>query len=120
MCAGLARMAEMEQIVSWVHDHMHAEADAGYPLLRRTPSTRATACFDYLDSLSPAERDELLEARARVAALGFVPSVPAQQEMLQLVNSTPALVNTARRWCGDRWPWAFVTRASSGAEASAA
>ena len=24
-------MAEMEQIVSWVRDHMHAEADVGYP-----------------------------------------------------------------------------------------
>ena len=82
----------MEQIVSWVHDHMHAEADAGYPLLRRIPSTHATACFDYLESISPAERDELLEARARVAALGFVLTPPAQQEILQLVNSNPALV----------------------------
>ena len=82
----------MEQIVSWVHDHMRAEADAGYPLLRRIPSTHATACFDYLESISPAERDELLEARARVAALGFVRSLPAQQEILQLVTSTPALV----------------------------
>ena len=89
---GLARMAEMEQIVSWVHDHMHAEADAGYPLLRRIPSTHATACFDYLESISPAERDELLEARARVAALGFVLTPAAQQEILQLVNSNPALV----------------------------
>ena len=82
----------MEQIVSWVRDHMHAEADAGYPLLRRIPSTHATACFDYLESISPAERDELLEARARVAALGFVLSLPAEQEILQLMNSNPDLV----------------------------
>jgi hypothetical protein len=85
-------MPEMDQIVSSIRDHMHAEADAGYPLLRRIPSTHATACFDYLESISPAERDELLEARARVAALGFVRSLPAQQEILQLVTSTPALV----------------------------
>ena len=82
----------MEQIVSLIRVHMHAEADAGYPLLRRIPSTHATACFDYLGSISPAEREELLAARARVAALGFVLTPPAQQEILQLVNSNPALV----------------------------
>src|SRR5262245_2094927 len=82
----------MERIVSRVHEHMHAEAEAGYALLRRIPSTRATACFDYLDSISPAERDELLEARARVAALGFVLTPTVEQEILELVNSNPALV----------------------------
>src|SRR5262245_19189850 len=85
-------MREMERIVSVIRDHLHAEADAGYPLLRRIPSTHATACFDYLESVSPAEREELLEARVRVAALGFVLTPPAQQEILQLVNSNPALV----------------------------
>ena len=82
----------MEQVVSLIRDHMHAEADASYPLLRRIPSTHATACFDYLESISPAEREELLGARARVAALGFVLTPYAQQEILQLVNSNPALV----------------------------
>jgi hypothetical protein len=80
------------EVVSWIRAHMHAEADASYPLLRWIPSTHATACFDYLESISPAERDELLEARARVAALGFVLTPPAQQEILQLANSNPALV----------------------------
>ena len=81
----------MEQIVSLVRDYMHAEADAGYPLLRQIPSTRATACFDYLESISLAERDELLDARARITALGFV-LTPAQQEIRQLVDSNPAMV----------------------------
>ena len=82
----------MEQIVSLVRDYLHAEADAGYPLLRQIPSTRATACFDYLESISPAEREELLDARARVTALGFVLTPEAQQEILQLVDSNPAMV----------------------------
>jgi len=69
----------MEQIVSLVRDYMHGEADADYPLLRQIPSTRATVCFDYLESISPAEREELLEARARVTALGFVLTPVAQQ-----------------------------------------
>ena len=82
----------MEQIVSLVRDYMHAEADAGYPLLRRIPSTRATVCLDYLESISPAEREELLDTRARVTALGFVLTPSAQPEILQLVNSSPAMV----------------------------
>jgi len=82
----------MEQIVSMIRDHMQAEADAGYPLLRRIPSARATACFDYLEHLSPAAREKLLEARARVAALAFVLTPAAQHEILRLVNSNPALV----------------------------
>jgi len=82
----------MEQIVSLVRDYMHAEADAGYPLLRQIPSTRATVCFDYLESISPAEREELLDARARVTALGFVLTPVGQQEIVQLVNSNPAMV----------------------------
>ena len=82
----------MEQIVSLVRDYMNAEADAGYPLLRQIPSTRATACFDYLESISSAEREELLDARARVTALGFVLTPAAQQEILQLVDSNPAMV----------------------------
>ena len=82
----------MEQIVSVVRDFMHAEADAGYPLLRRVPSTRVTVCFDYLESIPPAEREELLEARARVTALGLVLTPAAQQEILELVNANPALV----------------------------
>lgn len=82
----------MEQIVSLVRDYMHAEADAGYPLLRQIPSSQATVCFDYLESISPAERQELLEARARITALGFVLTPGAQQEILQLADSNPAMV----------------------------
>jgi len=82
----------MESIVSLVREYMHAEADDGYPLLRRIPSTRATVCFDYLESISPAEREELLDTRAWVTALGFVHTPGAQTEILQLVNSNPAMV----------------------------
>src|SRR5262245_1255517 len=85
-------MASMEQAVSLILEHMRAEADAGYPLLRRIPSTHATACWDYIETISPADRKELLEARVRVAALGFVLTPPAQQEILQLVNSSPPLI----------------------------
>ena len=82
----------MEQIISLVRDYMHVEADAGYPLLRQIPSTRATVCLDYLESISAAEREELLDARARVTALGFTLTPAARQEILQLVDSNAALV----------------------------
>lgn len=82
----------MEQIVSVVRDYMHAEADAGYPLLRRIPSTHATACFDYLETISPSERDELLDARATAVALRLVPTPAARQQILELVASNPSLL----------------------------
>jgi hypothetical protein len=82
----------MEQIVSLVRDYMHAEAEAGYPLLRRIPSTHATFCFDYLENISPHERAELLDARARINALGLLFTPAAQKEIVQLVNSNPALL----------------------------
>ncbi len=43
--------------------------------------------FEYLESISPAERDELLDVRAGITALGFVLTPGAQQEILQLVDS---------------------------------
>ena len=82
----------MEQIVSLVRNYMQAEADAGYPLLRHIPSTRATVYFDYLESISLAERQELLAARARITSLGFVLSPAAQQEIRQMVQSNPAVI----------------------------
>ena len=82
----------MEQIVSLIRDHVHAEADAGYPLLRRIPSTRAIICFDYLETISPQERGDFLDAHARAFALSFVPAPAARQEIQQLFLSHPALV----------------------------
>jgi|SRR5436190_5623976 len=87
----LVSIREMEQIFRLVRDHLQAEADAGYPLLRRIPSTHATVCFDYMDGVSQAERDELLDVRARVTALGFTLSPATREGILQLVNSNPAL-----------------------------
>ena len=43
---------------------MRVEADAGYPLLRRIPSTDATACFDDIESMSPGRVGRRQEARA--------------------------------------------------------
>ena len=83
---------KMEHVFSLVRDYMHSESEAGFPSLRSIPSTRATSFFDYLENISPAERDELLDARARVTALGFVPTSAARDEMLQVLNSHPALV----------------------------
>ena len=61
-------------------------------MLRHIPSTRATAYLDYLESISPADRQELLDAQARVAALGLVLTPAARQEIMQLVESNPAMI----------------------------
>jgi len=82
----------MEPIYSVVRSHLHLEADAGYQLLRRVPSTRATAFFDYLDTISLQERDEYMDANARVFALGFAPTPANIQRMRELLDSDPPLV----------------------------
>jgi hypothetical protein len=105
-------MLKMEHVFSVVRDYMHSESEAGFPSLRSIPSTRATAFFDYLENISPAEREELLDARARVTALGFVPTPAARDEMLQVMNSHPALV----KWTphADFVEFPVVTRISPG------
>jgi hypothetical protein len=97
-------MAGMQQIVSLIRDHMHAEAEAGYPLLRRIPSSRATANFDYLASISPSEQEELLAARARFFALAITPTPAAQQEVRQLMDSDPALSRYRKEMLQGQFP----------------
>ena len=93
----LVSMSKMEPIVSLIRDHLFAEAEAGYPLLRRIPSTHATAWLDYLDGISPAERQEFLDANARVSALGLTLTPATLQETTQQIAqfnaSNPALTN---------------------------
>jgi hypothetical protein len=82
----------MEKIAGLCRQHLQSEAAAGYPLVRRLPSSRATAFLDYVEGISELERESLIDARARAAALGFVPSPAARQELLELIQSDRSLV----------------------------
>ena len=48
-----------------------AEADAGFPTVRRIPSTGAVKFLDYFATLKSAESAALLDALARAHALQF-------------------------------------------------
>src|SRR5262249_3596171 len=63
---------------------------AAAPLYNVLSSSRGTACFDYLESISLVEREDYLDAHARICALGFVFSPATSQEIQQLWNSNPA------------------------------
>lgn len=83
----------MDRLIGFFREDFHSEASAGYPLIRRIPSSRATAFLDYVEGISPSALERLIHARARAAALGFVPTPAARQELLDLIASDPSLVS---------------------------
>lgn len=67
------------------------EAGAGFPTVRRIPSTDAVKFLDYFGALEPAARTALLEAKARGAALQFFPPPLVHQQALDFLTKNPAL-----------------------------
>ena len=69
-----------------------AEAEAGFPTVRRIPSTDAVKFLDYFATLNSAEAAALLDALARGHAMQFFPPSAVQREGLELSESNSALV----------------------------
>jgi hypothetical protein len=69
-----------------------AEAAAGFPTVRRIPSTDAVKFLDYFATLKSAEAAALLDALARAHALQFFPPPAVYREGLELNQSDSALV----------------------------
>jgi hypothetical protein len=69
-----------------------AEAEAGFPTVRRIPSADAVKLLDYFATLNSAEADALLEALARGHAIQFFPPSAVGREVLELSDSNSALV----------------------------
>jgi hypothetical protein len=59
-----------------LHDEFAAEAAAGFPRLRRVPSTLVVRFLDYFDGLDSTERAELTDALADHGSYYFSPPVP--------------------------------------------
>jgi hypothetical protein len=66
-----------------------AEADAGFPTVRRIPATDAVKFLDYFAALNSAEAATLLEALARGHAMQFFPPSAVHRELGQ---NDPALI----------------------------
>ena len=69
-----------------------AEAEAGFPTVRRIPSTDAVIFLDYFATLHSAEAAALLDALARGHAIQFFPPSAVHREGLELIESNSALV----------------------------
>ena len=69
-----------------------AEAEAGFPAVRRIPSTDAVKFLDYFATLNSAETAALLDALARVHATQFFPPSPVHREGFELSEGNSALV----------------------------
>jgi hypothetical protein len=68
------------------------EAEAGFPIVRRIPSTDAVKFLDYFATLNSAEAAALLDALARGHAMQFFPRSAVHREGLELSESNSALV----------------------------
>lgn len=73
---------------------LSAEADSGFPRLRRIPKTRIIQFLDYFAELDPEDRSELLDALAARAAVlihpgpaSCFPPAPAFDRYWSTVNS---------------------------------
>jgi len=70
-----------------------AEADAGFPTVRRIPSTDAVKFLDYFATLNSADAAALLDTLARGHAMQFFPPSAVHREGLELSESNSALVH---------------------------
>lgn len=82
-------------IEALVRAEFDQEAAAGFPKLRRIPSTGVTALLDYLESLSAAERGVLFDAQARLSALSFFPAPLIASAHEEIRTTEPALLRRA-------------------------
>jgi hypothetical protein len=69
-----------------------AEAAAGFPTVRRIPSTEAVKFLDYFATLNSAEAAALLDSLARGHAMQFFPPSAVPREGLDPSESNSALV----------------------------
>ena len=71
------------------------EADAGFPTVKRIPSTETVKFLDYFAALEPGGRGPLLDTMARLGAMQFCPSPLVYQEALD-VNARNAAIEQFR------------------------
>jgi hypothetical protein len=82
-------------IAALIRAELAEEAAAGFPILRRVPSTGAIKLLDYLETQSPAEIEELGDAQARLGALHFFPAPLIARAHEALRTTEPAILRLA-------------------------
>ena len=80
-------------IASLLRADFTAEAEAGFPTVKRIPSTDAVKFLDYFAMLNSVEAAALLDALARSHAMQFFSSPTLHREALELGEKNSALVH---------------------------
>src|SRR5450631_4369832 len=81
-----------DDVTALMKAHFLAEAEAGFPELSRIPSSGTIRFLDYFSSLSANDQTSLIDSHARLAAMTFFPSTMARDQMLEFINTDPALL----------------------------
>jgi hypothetical protein len=82
----------LSSIAALLRADFAVEADAGFPTVKRIPSTETVKFLDYFAALEPDGRGPLLDAMARLGAMQFSPSPQVYQEALDLNARNAAMV----------------------------
>lgn len=80
-------------IAALVKGEIVPQAAAGFPTLRRIPSSGVVRLLDYMDSLTGEARAALLDAQARLAALHFFPAPLIARAHERLRTTEPAIAH---------------------------
>ena len=84
----------LSSIAALLRADFAVEADAGFPTVKRIPSTEAVKFLDYFAALEPGGRGPLLDVMARLGAMQFLSSPLVYQEALDLNASNAAIVQS--------------------------
>ncbi len=85
-------MAELlSSVAALVRADFKAEADAGFAVVKRIPSTESVKFLDYFATLEPDGRGPLLDAMAQGGAMQFFPPPLVYQRALDLNANNLAL-----------------------------
>jgi hypothetical protein len=84
--------SRLSGIAALVRAELAEEADAGFPVLSRIPSTGIVKFLDNFATLAPADRISLLDSRARIGALQFFPAPLIAKAHEQLRTTDPAII----------------------------
>ena len=82
----------LDDATALVKGRLDAEAQAGFPILTRTPSSAAIEFLDYFNTLPVAGRDSLLAVFAEIDTLNLFPSPAFRDRVQALVTENPSFV----------------------------
>lgn len=82
----------LSSIAALVREELDQEAAAGFPKLRRIPSTGVIRLLDYLATLPPADHPPLLDALAHLGAMHFFPGPLIAKAYEEGRTTNPALL----------------------------